>query len=100
VTVNPDLFAEHVVPGYRLDEVFDVIVVSYAERTADKSVLCRVALDRLESRGDCSNALLIDNRRDLVDAWRTVGGAGYWFESDEHFARDVDALLGDDHQPD
>jgi hypothetical protein len=98
VTVNPDLFADYVVPGYALDEVFDVIVVSCAESTADKSALCRVALDRLGFRGDCSSALLIDNRRDLVDAWQNVGGAGYWFESDARFARDVASLLAEENR--
>jgi hypothetical protein len=28
---------------------------------------------------------LIDNRLDLVSAWRDVGGAGYWFQNDEQF---------------
>jgi hypothetical protein len=93
VTVNPDLFAEFVVTGYALEDVFDVIVVSYAERTSDKSELCRAALDRLEFRGDRSRALLIDNRLDLVDAWRNVGGGGYWFQSDDQFAHDVAGLL-------
>jgi phosphoglycolate phosphatase-like HAD superfamily hydrolase len=93
VTVNPDLFTDYVVPSYALGDVFDVIVASYAENTADKSALCRAALDRLEFRGDRSSALLIDNRSDLVDAWRDIGGAGYWFQSDEQFSRDVVSLL-------
>src|SRR5258706_15813578 len=93
VTVNPDLFADHVVTGYALNDVVDVIVVSYLEKTADKSMLCRAALDRLGFRGDPSSALLIDNRRDLVDAWRAIGGAGYWFQSDQQFAHDVTGIL-------
>src|SRR5262245_53345594 len=36
VTVNPDLFEEWIVPDHRLRDVFDVIVMSYAERTTDK----------------------------------------------------------------
>jgi hypothetical protein len=78
----------------RLDDVFDVIVTSCAARTSDKVALCRIALDRLGYDGDVSRALLIDNRADLVEAWRDVGGAGYWFRGDEQFARDVDALMG------
>jgi hypothetical protein len=93
VTVNPDLFAEFVVTGYALADRFDEIVVSYAERTSDRSELCRATLDRLEFRGDRSRALLIDNRLDLVDAWRDVGGDGYWFQSDHQFAHDVAGLL-------
>jgi hypothetical protein len=93
VTVNPDLFGDCVVPGYALDVVFDVIVVSYAEHTIDKPALCRVALDRLGFGADHSSGLLIDNRADLVEAWRTIGGTGYLFTDDQQFARDVAALL-------
>lgn len=94
VTVNPDLFADHVVPAHGLTEVFDVIVMSYAENTAEKPTLCQTALRRLDFDGDRSSALLIDNRLDLVRAWQDIGGAGYWFQSDEQFARDVASLLG------
>jgi hypothetical protein len=92
-TVNPDLFSEYVVPAQRLRGVFDVIVTSSAERTADKSTLCEIALRRLGFYGRRSDALLIDNRFDLVEAWRNVGGAGYWFESDNQFKREVPRLL-------
>jgi hypothetical protein len=37
---------------------------------------------------------LIDNRRDLVDAWRNTGGAGYWYRDDAAFDADLPALLG------
>ena len=93
VTVNPDLFSEYVVPAQRLRAVFDVIVTSSAERTADKSTLCEIALRRLGFYGRRSDALLIDNRFDLVEAWRNVGGAGYWFESDNQFKRELPRLL-------
>jgi FMN phosphatase YigB (HAD superfamily) len=74
--------------------VFDVIVTSSAEQTADKPTLCEIALDRLGFDGDRSDALLIDNRLDLIEAWRNVGGAGYWFQSDERFKHDLPRLLG------
>jgi FMN phosphatase YigB (HAD superfamily) len=92
VTVNPDLLAAVVVPAYGLDEVFEVIVTSSAEQTDDKSALCDIALDRLGFTGPRSDALLIDNRLDLVQAWRDLGGAGYWFESDETFRADLPSL--------
>lgn len=76
-------------PAHELAVVFDVIVVSFAEGTADKPSLCRIALDRLGFVGDRSAALLIDDRNDLVHAWQQVGGAGYWFRSDEQFRRDI-----------
>jgi FMN phosphatase YigB (HAD superfamily) len=99
VTVNPDLFADDVVPAHELAVVFDVIVVSFAEGTADKPSLCRIALDRLGFVGDRSAALLIDDRNDLVHAWQQVGGAGYWFRSDEQFRRDIPRLLGPRREP-
>ena len=94
VTVNPDLFADYIVPGYHLDNVFDIIVMSFVEGTDDKPTLCQIALDRLGFSGERSQALLIDNRIDLVHAWREIGGAGYQFQSDEQFARDAPQLLG------
>lgn len=93
VTVNPDLFADFVVPAYGLDDVFDVIVMSFAERTDDKPALCDIALRRLGFSGPRSDALLIDNRLDLVEAWRNVGGTGYWFESDQKLGADLPSLL-------
>jgi hypothetical protein len=89
VTVNPDLFADFIVPTYRLSEMFDQIVISFAEQTDDKVALCDIALERLGYRGARDHALLIDNRPDLVDAWRDSGGAGYWFEGDDQFGRDA-----------
>lgn len=94
VTVNPDLFADYIVGSYGLGAIFDEIVMSFAEGTADKSALCSRALDRLGFRGDRSKALLIDNRRDLVEAWTAAGGAGYWFHGDEAFEHDLPAILG------
>lgn len=89
VTVSPDLFADFIVPTYGLSEVFDQIVMSFAEQTDDKVALCDIALERLGYRGARDRALLIDNRLDLVDAWRISGGAGYWFQSDDQFGRDA-----------
>ena len=95
VTVNPDLFDDLIVPVHGLTDIFDVIVTSSGERTADKVGLCVVAVERLGHRGPRSQALLIDNRLDLVGAWQDAGGAGYWFQGDEQFADDVPALLAE-----
>jgi len=100
VTVNPDLFEDFVVPAHGLEATFDTIVTSSAERMADKSTLCLIALERIGFHGDRSHALLIDNRLDLVSAWRDVGGAGYWFRNDEQFGRDIPQLLGLPRQAD
>jgi FMN phosphatase YigB (HAD superfamily) len=95
VTVNPDLFTDLVVPACGLATVFDLVVASHQEGTDDKVVLCERALERLGFRGDRLEVLLIDNRPDLVEAWRDAGGSGYWFQGDDRFARDVEELLGD-----
>jgi hypothetical protein len=43
--------------------------------------------------GDRSEALLIDNRLDVVRAWEQAGGAGYWCRTDKEFGRDFPVLL-------
>jgi len=94
VTVNPDIFGDLIVPHYGLSDIFDEIVMSWVEQTDDKPVLCDVALSRLQWTGGREAALLIDNRQDLVEAWKQFGGSGYWFQSDAQFAKDLSALLG------
>lgn len=47
VTVNPDLFADYVVGQHELGSVFDAVVVSALEGTADKTELCDRAIARL-----------------------------------------------------
>jgi hypothetical protein len=94
VTVNPDLFAEFIVPHYKLAEVFDEIVMSWSEGTNQKTTLCDIALSRLAFDCGRERALLIDNRLDLVEEWRQLGGSSYWFRSDEQFATDLPDLLG------
>jgi phosphoglycolate phosphatase-like HAD superfamily hydrolase len=98
VTVNPDLFADWIVPAYDLTSMFDALVISAVEHTNDKSELCDIALERLGFTGPRSQALLIDNRADLVEAWQSVGGSAYWFQSDERFARDLPDLLDEPAQ--
>jgi FMN phosphatase YigB (HAD superfamily) len=93
VTVNPDLFADFIVPMHGLREVFDEIVMSFAERTDDKVWLCEIALERLGYGGDRERVLLVDNRLDLVEAWRRSGGSGYWFRNDDQFGGDAAALF-------
>jgi phosphoglycolate phosphatase-like HAD superfamily hydrolase len=94
VTVNPDSFISRIVGSHGLEAMFDVIVVSSAEGTTDKVRLCEVALRRLGFDGDRRDALLIDNRKDLIDAWCSSGGAGYWYQGDEAFEADLAELLG------
>jgi FMN phosphatase YigB (HAD superfamily) len=95
VTVNPDLFTELVVPQLGLRDVFDVVVASHQVGSDDKNELCAIALDRLGFDGPRSSALLVDNRLDLIDAWRAVGGAGYLVGDDRNLAEDLRMLLGD-----
>jgi len=93
VTVNPDMFGTRIIGAHRLHDVFDAVVVSADEGTDDKVTLCEIALHRLGFIGDRSDALLIDNRQDLVEAWRRNGGAGYRYQGDSVLAADVDRLL-------
>jgi FMN phosphatase YigB (HAD superfamily) len=84
VTLNADVFTRFVVPAYQLDSVFDVIVTSWEEHTRDKARLCEIAVERLGGT-DPSEALLIDNIEENVDAWRARGGRAYWFRGDAEF---------------
>jgi FMN phosphatase YigB (HAD superfamily) len=93
VTVNPDLFVERIAKRYDLARYFDVIVVSALERTDDKTVLCDIALDRLGLTGSRSASLLIDNREELVEAWKQAGGLAYWYRGDDAFAADPPSIF-------
>jgi FMN phosphatase YigB (HAD superfamily) len=86
VTVNPDLFAD-IVEHYRLDVLFDAIVVSSTEQTDDKLLLCKRALHRLDR--PITDALLIDNLAANVAAFRDAGGHAYHFIDDATFAADL-----------
>jgi FMN phosphatase YigB (HAD superfamily) len=85
VTVNPDLFRARIVSKYGLTDVFDAIVISAEEGTESKVALCEIATERLGC-GDPATALLLDNIEANVDAWRSRGGAAYWFRGDDEFA--------------
>lgn len=89
VTVNPDVFTTVIEPHYRLDQDYPVRVTSWEEGTVDKSALCRIALERLGDAHGLERAILIDNRRDNVEAFRAIGGAGYLFSTDAAFVRDL-----------
>ena len=88
VTVISDLFADRIEKPYGLDAHFETIVASYREGTNDKTELCLIALDRLGFRGPRSHALLIDDRRDLTEAWSASGGSAYHFRDDDSFDAD------------
>jgi hypothetical protein len=72
VTVNPDVFDDFVVPAYRLDTVFDAIVTSCAEGTADKVRLCEIALDRLGYQGRVTSRLSTP----VDDDWQKFDSCG------------------------
>lgn len=101
VTVNPDLFSEIIAPFYRFDDHCDAIVTSWEERTDDKCILNRIAIDRLGLEFGNDAALLIDNKRSNIDDWMGVGGAGYHHVGDEVFAVDagkgIDAMAAKQH---
>ena len=93
VTVNPDLFVERVTRRYGLCDHFDTVVVSCIEGTANKTTLCELALDRLGFGGARSDALLIDNRRDVAETWQHSGGSAYVYGGDEAFEADLPTIL-------
>ena len=93
VTINPDIFSQQVVPNYRLNKLFEAIVTSCEEKTLDKSDLCDIALQRLGDASDRSGALLIDNRIENVESWRTRGGIAYHFTGNEAFATEPPDLF-------
>jgi hypothetical protein len=95
VTVNPDLFSEEIVPRYKLNQIFDTIVISWEERTLDKVDLSLIALKRIGGSITPSEALLIDNRRDNIDAWESQGGRGYHFRGEENFRTDLTSRLNE-----
>jgi hypothetical protein len=95
VTVNPDLFSEVIVPAHDLGSPCETIVTSWEEHTIDKSILCRLALERMEVECEYSEALLIDNKQTNLEAWEHVGGPGYLYTTDLAFRRDVESgVLG------
>jgi hypothetical protein len=61
--------------------------VSSTEGTVDKVELCERALARLGT--PIEDALLVDNVRAHVDAFRAAGGHGYHFTDETTFARDL-----------
>jgi hypothetical protein len=82
VTINPDLFSTVVVPAYDLHGIFTHIVTSWQERTIDKAELCEIARLRLDPSLPRDECLLIDNRRDNIDAWRAMGGLGHQYRGE------------------
>lgn len=95
VTVNPDIFSDYVVPHYKLDEIFDAIVTSWEEGTADKGELGLIALQRLPGHLQASETLLIDNKRKNAEAWRSKGGQTYLFRDEGQFDLDLRSTLAE-----
>ncbi len=95
VTVNPDIFSEYLVPYYKLDEIFDAIVTSWQEGTADKGELGLIALQRIAGQIRPRETLLIENKRKNVDAWRSKGGQAYLFSGEEQFDLDLRSTLAE-----
>jgi len=89
VTVNPDIFSEVIVPFYNLQDYCGTIVTSWEERTMDKRILNKLAIERLGLDCEKNAALLIDNKKSNIDDWIASGGAGYHYVDDDTFARNV-----------
>ncbi|HWD67256.1 MAG TPA: hypothetical protein VG227_04775 [Caulobacteraceae bacterium] len=83
VTVNCDIFSEVVVPAFDLHRTFSHIVTSWQEGTVDKAELCEIARLRLDPSLPRDACLLLDNRKDNIDAWRAMGGLGHHYRGEE-----------------
>jgi beta-phosphoglucomutase-like phosphatase (HAD superfamily) len=92
VTVNPDIFSQVVAPTYDLARRFAPIVTSWEERTVDKADLCDAAIARLPERPARAECLLIDNKAENVEAWRSRGGAGFHFQGEAGLVANWPAL--------
>ena len=89
VTVNPDVFSEWVVPYYKLDQIFSPIVTSSEEKTLDKSDICDIALAELSGHITRKEALLIDNKKESIEGWKTLSGSVYHFRGPDVFEKDI-----------
>ena len=94
VTINPDIFTRWVVPNYRLNEVFEVILAAWEIRTLNKSDMCEEAIVRLGGTEDVGKVLLVDNLESNVLDWRGRGGSAYHFRGDDIFGHDAKTLFG------
>ncbi len=88
VTINPALFRTLAVK-LGLDQFVETMAISGEARTLDKRPLCRLALDNMLERYTPEEALLIDNSRTHVEAWRSEGGSAYHYRGDELFREHV-----------
>jgi hypothetical protein len=95
VTVNPPLFSKSIVPKYPVFERFELIVISWQERTLDKAELCSIAVSRLRVPVARSAALLIDNISDNIKGWKKKGGRGYFFRDGDALTADLSGELAD-----
>lgn len=91
VTVNPDVFTNYVVPHYRLDELFPVIMASWQEGTVDKTALCMRVLESFQDSLEREETLLIDNSPANIHAWEESGGQGYLFVGEKQLVADLES---------
>ncbi|MGB1253346.1 MAG: hypothetical protein ACPG8W_22225 [Candidatus Promineifilaceae bacterium] len=89
VTINPDIFSDVVVPHYRLDTQFDVIVNSCDYGTLDKAELSQHVFAHYNNSVGFHNSLLIDNSQTHLDSFAAQGGATYLFTDDATFQADL-----------
>ena len=86
VTINADIFSNVVVPAHNLENIFDVIVNSADHGEPRKEVLWQMALDKLDGEYSFGDCLLIDDKANLVQRFRELGGRSYQYTDDDAFA--------------
>jgi FMN phosphatase YigB (HAD superfamily) len=85
VTANMDIFSEIIVPHYKLDSVFNIIVNSADYHTDNKLELWNIAFQLLGTNVNYESSLLIDDSEKWVNAFIHAGGNAYKYTDDIAF---------------
>ena len=89
VTINADIFSDVVVPHYRLDMQFDVIINSCDYGSLDKVELSKHVFAHYGGGIGFHNTLLIDNSKTHLERFTEHGGKTYLFTNDTQFQEDL-----------
>lgn len=78
VTINSDIFTDVIVETYSLNIYFAVIVNSCHYKTVDKTLVCKIALEKL-GNVRIDRALLVDDSKSNCEEFIQAGGNSYLF---------------------
>ncbi|HOV14459.1 MAG TPA: hypothetical protein PK771_09265 [Spirochaetota bacterium] len=86
-TINSDIFNSDVIPGLELNKYFDCIINSFDYKIAEKHILCKIAMDKIDKNLNYNDCLLIDDTEENVNKFISMGGKGYRYTNDEEFEK-------------